>query len=309
MNKKQTYQFEGMMPILPTAVTAEHKIDIVSEKRLVRYCLNFDAKAIGHLAWASEFAKLCIPDRNMITDTLVQEVAGRVPVFIGVTGASRQIATEYAKDAVKYGADILMAAPPYACSPSAQAVYDYYRALSESTNLPIIIQDIFQPRPVLSVDMLWKIYCDFDNVCYIKEEDTDFIYKTAMLLELSGGDINIIGGYGGKHLIHNLEMGIKAFMTGTEALDIHGTVVSLFLSGQTEQAREVYYNKLLPYLVFYEANGEELLKKMLHWRGVIDYDTIIPPSAKPDMTKEELKVFKSVLDRIGFFDFDPKTLG
>lgn len=306
--KKKAIRFEGMMPILPTAVTSDYEIDIVSEKRLVAYCIAFGAKAIGHLALASEFTKLSRDQRDMLTDVLVCEVAGRVPVFIGVTGASRHIAVDNAKAAKKCGADILMAAPPYASLPSRETVYDYYRAINESTDLPIIVQDIPMGKTVLDVELIWKIYCDFDNICYIKEEDGDFLYKTARLLELSGGGINIIGGYGGKHLIHNLEMGIKAFMTGTEAIEIHGQVVSLFLKGEVEQAREVYYNKLLPYLVFYDANGEELLKKMLHWRGVIDCDLVIPPSQKPNLTTQELAIFKGVLNRIGFFDFNAKNL-
>lgn len=300
---KHAYKFEGMMPILPTAITAAYDIDYDGEKRLIDYCLKCGARAIGHLAWASEFAKLSVGQRNAITEVLVQHTAKRVPVFVGVSAPSISISLEYVKDAVKYGADMIMAAPPYACLPTPQAAYDYYKAISEAADLPIILQDVPMGKTVLDADLIWKIYCDFDNICYIKEEDTDFLYKTARLSELSKGSINIIGGYGGKHLIHNLDMGVKAFMTGTEALDIHGEVVRLYLAGQKEKAQDVYCRKLLPYLVFYEANSEELLKKMLYWRGIIDCDLVIQPCQKPPLSPQELKIFRGVLEDIGYFDF------
>ena len=84
---------------------------------------------------------------------------------------------------------------------------------------------------------------------------------------------------------------------------IHGEVVRLYLAGQKEKAQDVYCRKLLPYLVFYEANSEELLKKMLYWRGIIDCDFVIQPCQKPPLSPQELKIFRGVLEDICYFDF------
>jgi len=154
-----------------------------------------------------------------------------------------------------------------------------------------------------------KLYSNFENICYVKAEDSNFLPKTAELLKFSGDDSAVIGGFGGKHMIHMLRMGIKTFMTGTEALDIHNKVVSLYLSGQTEAAIEVYYTKLLPYFVFYDQYGEELLKKMLMWRGIIDCDKIIPPRNRSPISEAELEEFRWVLDRIGYYNVEWRIPG
>jgi hypothetical protein len=60
----------------------------------------------------------------------------------------------------------------------------------------------------------------------------------------------------------------------------------------------------LPYFVFYEKFGEELLKKMLFWRKIIDFDGALTPKQKPVMTEIEIAEFKWVLDRIGFFEYN-----
>jgi hypothetical protein len=56
----------------------------------------------------------------------------------------------------------------------------------------------------------------------------------------------------------------------------------------------------MPYFAFYDAYPEELLKAMLHIRGVIDYPNIISPRAKYPMSEIEWKEFNWILDRIGF---------
>ncbi len=252
MTKCNKYDFKGMMPILPTAIREDETIDVDSERRLVSYCMQCGAVAIGHLALASEFSKLSEADRTLLTEVLVEEVAGRVPVFIGATGSSRRVSVQFAMQAERRGANMLMAALPYANVPTKQEAYDYYKALSEAVSIPIIIQDVQFNPTVLSAEFIWKLYSDFENICYVKAEDNNFLSKTAELLKFSSDGSDVIGGFGGKHMIHMLRMGVKTFMTGTEALDIHNKVVSLYLLGQTEAAIEIYYTKMLPYLVFYE---------------------------------------------------------
>lgn len=301
MDKNKKWQFKGMLPILPAVVDNNDNVDVKSEKKLVEYCLSNEAQAIGHLAWASEFAKLTVDDRKIITETLVEAAAKRVPVFIGVTAASSRIAEKYAVQAYKQGADIIMAALPYANIPTRNEAYDFYRRLSESVPIPIIVQDVAVGKVVLDVDLLLELHNTFKNICYIKAEDNDFLPKTAELLKICDDSV-VIGGYGGKHMLHMLRLGIKSFMTGTEALDIHNRIVKLYLNGKTEEAAKDYYARLLPYFVFYEKFGEELLKKMLFWRKIIDFDGALTPKQKPVMTGIEIDEFKWVLDRIGFFE-------
>ncbi len=293
--------FRGMMPILPTTITESGQIDETSQRRLVQYCLACGAAAIGHFGFASEFFKLSDADRRRITEIVVDETAGRVPVFIGVTAASDRIAVEYAKQAESLGADLLMAAIPYVSVPDQDGVYDYYRQVAEATSLPVIVQDTPLSAAMLSPDMVFRMFTEIENIQYIKAEGTDFLAKSARLMELSEGRMPVIGGFGGKHMIHMLRVGVTSFMTGTEMLDLHAAVLKAYLAGEEEAAAKLYFERLLPYFVFYDTYSEELLKQMLHMRGIIDCAKIIPPArASRPMSQVEWDEFRWVLDRIGF---------
>jgi len=292
--------FYGMMPILPTAISPDGKIDEKSMRRLVQYCIKFNAAAIGHFGFASEFHKISDTDRRVLTEIIVDEAAGSVPVFIGINSQGFNISLRYAEEAEKLGADIIMAALPLINLPTREEAYNLYKDISSTSSLPIIIQDIPESANVLSPDLVWEMYQEIENVKYVKAEGTGFISKTQEIINLSKGELEVIGGAGGKSMIHLLRMGITSFMTGTEALDFHNGTVQAFLDGDEEKAADIYYNKIMPYFAFYDNYPEELLKAMLKERGIIDHPDIIAPSAKQPMSEIEWREFNWILDRIGF---------
>jgi len=289
-----------MMPILPTAITPGGKIDEKSQRRLVQYALQCGAVAIGHFGFASEFHKISDNDRTLLTKIIIDETAGRVPVFIGVTAQGFDVAINYAKEAEQLGADIIMAALPLINLPTQDEAFKLYKSLSDAVPLPIIIQDIPESANVLSPELVWKMFQEIEYVKFVKAEGNNFIPKTEEIIQISNGELEVIGGAGGKNMIHLLRLGITSFMTGTEALDLHGAAVHAYLDGDEEKTAEIYYQKIMPYFAFYDNYSEELLKAMLHMRDVIDYPNIIPPRAKEPMSKIEWREFNWVLDRIGF---------
>ncbi|UCH35466.1 MAG: dihydrodipicolinate synthase family protein [Armatimonadota bacterium] len=292
--------FRGMMPVMPTPITESGDIDEASQRRLVQYCLKCGAVAVGHLGGASEFYKVGDKDRRRLIEIVVDEVAGRVPVYIGVTATAFRIAVDYAKEAEALGADMLMAGSPYMDVPDRDGMFEYYRGLSDAVSIPIIIQDTAVSSGVLTADVMWQLYQECGNIRYAKVEGQRFLAKMGELLELSGGAMQIIGGAGGRHLIHMLRAGVTAYMTGTEALDIHGAVVSAYLAGDEETAARIYFEQLLPYLMFYQEYPRELLKGMLRDRGVMDCAHVIPPAKVEPMSVLERREFDWVLERIGF---------
>jgi dihydrodipicolinate synthase/N-acetylneuraminate lyase len=292
--------YYGMMPILPTAITPDRQIDEKSMRRLVQYCLKYNAAAIGHFGVASEFHKIPDADRRLLTEIIIDETAGRVPVFIGISAQGFDAALKYADEAASLGADIIMAALPMINRPTREEAYNFYRDISDTVSLPIIIQDIPESADVLSADLACRMYKEIEHVQYVKAEGLGFMAKIQEIFTLSGGELEVIGGAGGKNMIHLLRMGITSFMTGTEALDLHSGAVQAFLAGDEQKAAEIYYQKIMPYFAFYEANSEALLKKMLHMRGIIDHPDIYGPLAAKPLSQIEWREFNWTLDRIGF---------
>ena len=240
---KGKVEFRGMMPILPTAIQESGELDIVSQCRLVEYCLKCGAVAIGHLGGASEHYMVPVADRRKLIEITVREVAGRVPVFIGATATTARIAADYAKEAEDLGADMLMVGVPYVNAPNRNELYDYYAAVADAVSIPIMVQET---SATLDVDLICRMYDEIEQIQSVKSEGPDFLTKCATLIERTQGKMSLIGGAGGNHMIHLLRMGITAFVTGTEALDIHAAVVNAYLNGDENTAADIFYQRLMP---------------------------------------------------------------
>ncbi len=295
--------FRGMMPIMATPVDKDYNVDVVSQRRHVEYCIQCGAVAVGHFAYASEFMKIKDADRSRLLEVVVDQVKGRVPFFAGVTGKTRADTLRYAREAEEMGADIIMASLPYGDRPDRAGTLAMFKDLATAVSTPIIIQDTSSTADILTPDLVMQIARETGRIHSIKAESADFLTKTAQLMERFEGTMQVIGGAGGRHMIHLLRLGVTAFMTGTEALEFHAAAVAAYLRGDEKKAAFIYYNRILPYFMFYSAgNWLRNLKMMLHMRGIIDTPNLCPPEddVPPAYGKTVMDEYLWTLDHIGW---------
>lgn len=300
--ERRHHTFRGVMPIMATPVDESLGVDLKSQRRHVEYCIQCGAAAIGHFAYASEFMKISDADRTRLLEAVVDQIDGRVPFFAGITGKTSEDTVRYAVEAEKMGADLMMPSLPYEERPNRTAALALFRDLADATSLPMIIQDTSSTTAVLTPELVLQIAQETRQIQAIKAESPDFLTKTKQLLEIFEGTIEVIGGAGGQHMIHLLRLGVTAFMTGTEALELHAACVATYLSGEEEKAADIYYTKILPYLTFYNSdNWIRNLKMMLYRRGIIDTPHLCPPDDQPEAYSETvMEEFMWALDRIGW---------
>ncbi|MCL2512431.1 MAG: dihydrodipicolinate synthase family protein [Oscillospiraceae bacterium] len=257
------------MPILPTAIHPGGELDLESLNRVVDYCLENKAAAIGHLGGASEYFKVGAKQREQIISAVVERVNGKAPVFIGTTDLSLADSLENARIAQKLGADLLMVCSPVFGAMQKDRLFEYYQRVADVCGLPVIIQDTGASKACYDADFIVKLGEEIPSCLYAKAEGGGFLEKTQELMSRTGGKMQIIGGAAGFHMIQLLRLGVTAFMTGTEAAEIHNDVIFSYLSGDIDGAVDIYYTRLLPYLEIFNLNNRYFLKHMLWKRGIV----------------------------------------
>lgn len=268
--KNQYPQIKGMMPILPTLVDAAGEPDLKAQGRVVEYLIESGAVAIGHMCGASEYGKVSEYDRDPILRTLDEQVAGRVPIFIGTTDYTHKTSLKRAEAAKAQGASMIMVCSPPAGVLTREDLIRYYEDVGSVTDLPIIVQDTGASSGRYTADTILEICDRVKTVGYVKSEGINCLPKTKELLNAFGGSIQIIGGSAGYAMPTLLRLGITAFMTGTECTDVHNDVIQAYFAGDEKKADMLYHMTILSYLYFYVQNNRYFLKYMLKRRGLID---------------------------------------
>ena len=182
---------------------------------------------------------------------LVSEVRSALPrnvmVWAGTSSYNTKDSVELTRRAEDAGADGILAVTPYYNKPSQQGLYQHFRAISESTSLPIMLYNVpgrtsvnISPETVLRLAELKNVKAikeasgNLDQVSMILKgcPESFFVYSgddslTLPILSLGGSGIVSVAG----HLVaQDLKNMIEYFSKGEvkEAWSIHYRLFELF---------------------------------------------------------------------------------
>jgi len=265
-----TNNWRGIFTIPQTPFDTKGRLDEDSLRREVDFCIRAGAHGLVAPVVASEFYVLSDAERECIATILVQEAHGRVPVIIGVTAASHELAADLAHQAAHLGADGVIAMPPHVLKASRDGIYAYYRALSLASDLPVIIQNAPPPLgSALAPSFMVQLCRELEHLDFIKEETLPTGHYISAILEQNEPAVKgVFGGAAARWMLPELERGACGFMPACQFTDIYVQIWELWEMGDSEGARTLF-NKLLPLINLESVLSVGLAKELLVRRGVI----------------------------------------
>jgi 2-keto-3-deoxy-L-arabinonate dehydratase len=231
------------------------------------------SNGLAILANFSEQFVLSDEEREVLTRSIMAHVAGRVPVIVTTTHFSSRICAERSKRAQQAGAAMVMVMPPYhgaTIRVGEPGIFDFYRAISDAIDIPIMIQDAPVSGTPLSAAFLARLATGIEQVSYFKIETQGAAAKLRELLRLGGAAIE--GPWDGEEaitLIPDLDAGATGSMTGGGYPDAFRKIIDDYLAGRRDAA-VAGYERWLP-LINYENRQCGLLacKALMKEGGVI----------------------------------------
>ena len=288
-------QFGGVFSVLPTPFAPSGDVDRDSLRRVIDLFLADGVNGFTALGVTSEVARLTEAERDLVLDTVLAHVNGRVPVVAGTTADGLRTCIEYSRRARQAGAAAVMISPPRMPKINSDAVARHFTDVSAAVDLPIIVQD-YPPISGYAMEpaLLARIAREVPAARTIKLEDPPTPFKTSRILEQTNDlDVRIFGGLGGVFLLEELMAGAAGAMTGFAFPALLVEIVSLFRDGRVNDAAEVFYRSVaLMRFEFQEGIGMAIRKEVLKRRGAIAHAGICPPGSQLDRATRE------ALDRV-----------
>ena len=271
-------KISGIFNILATPFSADYAVDYDSLRRLVRFQMDVGAQGLTILGVLGEAAKLSIDERKAVMDTVVETVAGAIPIVVGTSHSELSTRIALSEAAFEAGADGVMIAPPPMEDKSDPAILALYSQIAETISGPIVVQD-FPPvnDVIMSPQVLAQIAEAIPNARYLKLEDPPLMQKIDAIRQCSD-QFEIFGGLGGMFLLEELGRGASGTMTGFAFTEILVAVYEAFNSGRKREA-EAIFDRYLPLIRFENQPVINLTirKALLQRRGAISNATPRPP--------------------------------
>ena len=199
--------FFGSIPALVTPFAAG-RVDEAVFRDLVEWQVSEGSNALVPCGTTGESATMTGAEQKRVIELTVEAAGGRVPVIAGCGSNNVAVAIEHLKAAKEAGADAALIVTGYYNKPSQAGLLATFRALSEASELPIVVYNI-PGRAVIdiSVETLAEI-SRLPNIVAVKDATGKLDRVTAQRLacgpdfcQLSGNDetaleFNAMGGVG-----------------------------------------------------------------------------------------------------------------
>src|SRR5436309_15948320 len=104
----------GVIPALPAPFTPHGgQVHFRALRRLLRHVVDGGVHGIMTTGGTGEFPHLSREERRLVTEVVVSETAGAVPVYAGTAACSTCEAIALGEDAAAVGADAAILTPPF----------------------------------------------------------------------------------------------------------------------------------------------------------------------------------------------------
>ncbi len=280
----------GVFPILVTPFDEQDRVDVDSLQSLVSFLLDHGVHGMG-VALGSEVLRLTEAERVLVTQTVVQQVKGRVPVVVNTSGAGTWQALHYSRLAEENGAAALMLTAPSFMAPDAAGIRSYFRHVSDSVSLPIFIQDVAQQH--IDAGLACEIAEESAWVRYIKVESAPTTLMVGETVRKAGDLLTVFGGAGGDYFVEELRRGSQGTMPGCSIPGAFVEVWDRYQEGDRTEAVQTFYERILPVNRLCSQGWGAFFyvhKEILRCRGVIASAKVRDPFVPPDaMTQREVQ--------------------
>jgi len=247
--------FTGCGTAMVTPFREDLSLDESTLRSLIRRQIEAGIDFLVPCGTTGESPTLTRDEHLRVIEITVQEADGRVPVLAGAGGYNTAEVIELAREIEALGADGLLSVTPYYNKPTQEGLYQHYKAIADSTRLPIILYSV-QGRTGINVEPATvRRLSEIGNIVGIKEASGNIGQMSAILnivpddfIVLSGDDAITLPliALGGRGVISVVSNEIPAEMA---------ELVRLANAGNFDRARTLH-RKYLPLMEvnFVESN-------------------------------------------------------
>lgn len=168
-------KFHGTGVALVTPFNADGSVDFEGLKNLINYQIEGKVEYLVSLGTTGEASTLNKDEKKKIWEFTAEINNGRLPLIAGIGGNDTRAIAQNIKDFEVSGYDAILSASPYYNKPTQEGIYQHYKALSESSSLPIFLYNVpGRTGSNISAETTCRLATDLKNIIAIKEASGNF---------------------------------------------------------------------------------------------------------------------------------------
>lgn len=296
---------EGIIPIVFVPFDEQGDIDARGLRRVLRFELDGGVDGIGINGFASEAYKLTDDERRRTVEIVASEVAGSVPLVIGIAPGSTEAAIRQVQEFARWRPAALMTLPPATMQVEPAALVRHYVDLGHAADAPLMVQQSPHIQGYrgtgLPGEALAEIADRAANVRYFKIEGPGAAERIAELRpRVDTARVRMFGGGGGITLPDELRAGSSGLIPGVGFNEYFCRAWPLWRAGRVDEAQKVL-QEIQPLVAAVSGPGHEFSlharKHLMKRAGFIEHAAVRRPSVTVD--PQQLSALDVLVDSLG----------
>lgn len=238
-------EFGRLLTAMVTPFDKHGEVDYAQAGRLARSLVENGTDTVVVSGTTGESPTLSSEEKLRLFEAVREAIAGRGKIIGGTCNYNTQESIEFTGEAAEY-LDGVLAVVPYYNNPPQEGLYRHFRAIAESTSLPVVVYNV-PSRTVRNMEAATTIRLakDVPNIVGVKEA-VDSTQQVAEIIEGVPGDFRVwsgndqdtfttvcLGGYG--------VVSVASHVVGRQIK----RMIELIVSGNVPEAAKLH-RQLLP---------------------------------------------------------------
>lgn len=288
---------KGMGVALVTPFRPDKSVDFDALARLLEYQIKNGVDYMVVLGTTAETATLSTDEKCAVRDFIVERVAGRVPLVIGIGGNNTMAVVSELKSVDLTPFSAVLSVVPYYNKPSQEGIYQHYKAIAEASPVPVILYNVPGRTGVnMTAETTLRLAAEFDNIIGVKEASGN-ISQMDDIIKNKRDDFMVISGDDGITfpLITLGAVGVISVIGNAFPREF-SRMVRLALQGDYERALTIHHRFTELFSLLFVDGNPAGVKCLLHAMGFIENELRLPLVPTRITTYEKIR---HVLESLG----------
>ena len=275
---------------LITPFKEDGSVDYTALVRLVEYQLQNGTDFLCVLGTTAETPTLTSEEKKKIKETVIERVAGRIPILLGISSNCTQTVIDTLQKEDFTGVDAVLVAVPYYNKPSQEGIYQHYKAIAQASQLPIVLYNVPGRTGVnMTAETTLRLDRDFDNIVAIKEASGN-ITQMDDIIKNKPTNFDVISGDDGITfpLITLGAVGVISVIGNAFPREF-SRMTRLALAGDYANALTIHHKFTELFKLLFVDGNPAGVKAMLNMMGMIENRLRLPLVPTRITTFEEMK--------------------
>jgi 4-hydroxy-tetrahydrodipicolinate synthase len=168
-------KFHGTGVALVTPFKADGSVDFDGLRNLINYLVDGKVEYLVSLGTTGEASTLNKDEKKKIWEFTAEVNNGRLPLVAGIGGNDTYATAKNIKEFNIAGYEAILSASPYYNKPTQEGIYQHYKYLSESSDLPLFLYNVpGRTASNMTADTTCRLASDFKNIIGMKEASGNF---------------------------------------------------------------------------------------------------------------------------------------